>query len=381
MKGNKKFDNWIVVLSASAIIIVLVFALIVSDSHLTKGTYSDDSNDRIYCSGVVNDKCYVCNTGLFDTVPLAYVPEQFRVETGYTCKNNWSRYYTVTADGDCYDSNRFYPLYDSALEGCEGKPIYKSTFYHCIVVNSCVIKPSYVAGEIHQSSDGRKYVETTSSNDSSTTQTKCDSGCYCSGSNCEYVKVETFGDNESLCAAKVRLLKTAGYSKTGVTEANCSLNGSGNGDSGDSGDSSIPCYCNSCVDGTWQSYALTYEANEADCLGTPGTRCRGTNGVLSWRTPDYTNRCPSSSASPTSNSTENPSTNSPTSSGSSGGGGNNDTVTPTTTPTNTPTNNSNDSNTSNNPQTGTVGIIIAWVVGLSAIVYSIWYFKKSSLVN
>ncbi len=45
--------------------------------------------------------------------------------------------------------------------------------------------------------------------------------------------------------------------------------------------------------------------------------------------------------------------------------------------------NSNDGNPStvDNPQTGTVGIIIAWVVGLSAIVYSLWYFKKSSSIN
>ena len=35
----------------------------------------------------------------------------------------------------------------------------------------------------------------------------------------------------------------------------------------------------------------------------------------------------------------------------------------------------------NNPKTGLTGIVIAWMVGLSAIVYSLWYFKKSSSIN
>ena len=39
------------------------------------------------------------------------------------------------------------------------------------------------------------------------------------------------------------------------------------------------------------------------------------------------------------------------------------------------------SNTPVNPQTGTAGIIVAWLVGLSAIVYSLWYFKRSSSIN
>ena len=34
-----------------------------------------------------------------------------------------------------------------------------------------------------------------------------------------------------------------------------------------------------------------------------------------------------------------------------------------------------------NPPTGTAGIIVAWLVGLSAIVYSFWYFKKNSAMK
>ena len=48
------------------------------------------------------------------------------------------------------------------------------------------------------------------------------------------------------------------------------------------------------------------------------------------------------------------------------------TATPTTKVETTPT---------SNPQTGTIGIVVAWMVGLSAIVYSFWYFKKNSMVN
>ena len=39
------------------------------------------------------------------------------------------------------------------------------------------------------------------------------------------------------------------------------------------------------------------------------------------------------------------------------------------------------SNVPVNPPTGTVGIVIAWVVGLAAIVYTLWYFKKSSSIK
>ena len=46
-----------------------------------------------------------------------------------------------------------------------------------------------------------------------------------------------------------------------------------------------------------------------------------------------------------------------------------------TTPTPTPT------NVTENPKTGTFAIIIAWLVGLIAIVYAGWYFKKSSKIK
>ena len=36
---------------------------------------------------------------------------------------------------------------------------------------------------------------------------------------------------------------------------------------------------------------------------------------------------------------------------------------------------------SSNPQTGTAGIIVAWIVGLVAIVYALWYFRKSSSIK
>ena len=38
-------------------------------------------------------------------------------------------------------------------------------------------------------------------------------------------------------------------------------------------------------------------------------------------------------------------------------------------------------NSGGNPQTGTVGIIIAWVVALFTVGYAIWYFKKSSSLD
>ena len=39
------------------------------------------------------------------------------------------------------------------------------------------------------------------------------------------------------------------------------------------------------------------------------------------------------------------------------------------------------SNVSVNPKTGTIGIVVAWIAGLSAILYSLWYFKKSSSIK
>ena len=34
-----------------------------------------------------------------------------------------------------------------------------------------------------------------------------------------------------------------------------------------------------------------------------------------------------------------------------------------------------------NPKTGTFSIIVAWIIGMMTIVYAMWYFRKSSLLN
>lgn len=40
-----------------------------------------------------------------------------------------------------------------------------------------------------------------------------------------------------------------------------------------------------------------------------------------------------------------------------------------------------DTTPSSNPKTGTVGIIIAWIVGMGTIIYAMWYYRKSASLN
>ena len=41
----------------------------------------------------------------------------------------------------------------------------------------------------------------------------------------------------------------------------------------------------------------------------------------------------------------------------------------------------NKCNASDNPKTGTFGIIVAWIIGIATIGYSVWYFKKSTSIK
>lgn len=167
------------------------------------------------------------------------------------------------------------------------------------------------------------------------------------------------------------------------------------------------CYCNSCVNGKWKSVGLFNTDNKTICESS-ASRCDGVNAVTTWGYIDSNNRCPSSSVDDISNSNDNN-----TNSQESGNGttkkcieGDVKTCTgtlesqqclelnalgytcdgnPHTAITHTCICGSSvvnhESDTINNPSTGTVGIIIAWVVGIAAIIYSVLYFKKSSLIK
>ena len=167
---------------------------------------------------------------------------------------------------------------------------------------------------------------TGSSTGSDSTSTVFSTGCYCNDSECHYYNCDGTV-NYLQCTVSIPLARAAGYSlRPEKTEGNCSLNA---------------------VDGNGNEVVTT----------TGGCFCNSSTGRC-----EYVD-CTTSSLSDMSacvNKTKEL------------------TVTPTTTPTtNATTTPTEKPNTSNNPQTGTVGIIIAWVIGLSAIVYSLWYFKKS----
>ena len=196
---------------------------------------------------------------------------------------------------------------------------------------------------------------TGSSTGSDSTSTVFSTGCYCNDSECHYYNCDGTV-NYLQCTVSIPLARAAGYSlRPEKTEGNCSLNAvDGNGN--EVVTTTGGCFCNS----------STGRCEYVDCTTSSLSDMSAcVNKTKELTDSGYTKRDKTKS-------------NCYLNGGGNGGGGNNSTVTPTTTPTtNATTTPTEKPNTSNNPQTGTVGIIIAWVIGLSAIVYSLWYFKKS----
>ena len=218
------------------------------------------------------------------------------------------------------------------------------------IYTKCTCNGTVSANGICTSTSG-----TGSSTGSDSTSTVFSTGCYCNDSECHYHNCDGTA-NYLQCTVSIPLARAAGYSlRPEKTEGNCSLNAvDGNGN--EVVTTTGGCFCNS----------STGRCEYVDCTTSSLSDMSAcVNKTKELTDSGYTKRDKTKS-------------NCYLNGGGNGGGGNNSTVTPTTTPTtNATTTPTEKPNTSNNPQTGTVGIIIAWVIGLSAIVYSLWYFKKS----
>lgn len=342
MKETKKFDNWMKMLSVSIIaVIVLVFVLIVSNTHVAKGTYAE----LLY-------NCYEVDGAYYWFADLP--------------TNLWG---TQVDDSYCSNIPKPTQAATAAPSTSTAKPVEQTGCYSCnsgvryltagsaFPTNDACNTSAPVSGYSPDGNSGYCSHTTSTNSPSGSTSTSltpnkrpanCMSqeDCNSYGKECKY--------GYTGCSTKSST--SNGYDC--YEPPRCNDDPSGTGSSG-----GVLCYCNSCVDGSWVNKGLAY-TDKAQCDAIDVNRkCEGTNAVTSWGNIISKNGCPSG--------------NSGGNNSGNGGGGDSATGIPTT----TPTNNSNNTNTSNNPQTGTVGIIIAWVVGLSAIVYSLWYFKKSSSIN
>ena len=127
------------------------------------------------------------------------------------------------------------------------------------------------------------------------------------------------------------------------------------------------CYCNTCKDNVW-IYSTLGMMSESTCKSS-STSCSGTK---TWGE-KKAGSCGGGS----------PSNNTPTKTPTSGGG--TSTKTPTKTPTDimgTPSKRPSvvgpTTQEPQNPQTGASSIMIVWLIAVVTIVYSAWYFKRSS---
>ena len=346
MKETKKFDKWIGLLSISVVaIIIFVFILTVSDTHVAKGTNA--LTDK-YCSC---EEYYVEGTIAYDCSCTYASQTACNSGTNQECTQETTTCQLLT----CWVPN--------------GKPLSTNAHYCFKCTDSGIwqrLNCNYDSCQAECEANGGEFTDNmnlhqhngTCSNASSTTATTNP----CSGTD---RTVSNFDECDAI--------GKAGNYQYGYT-ATLYMPQSGSKQCCKIIPNSVElCYCNSCVDGSWQSVGMISTGDEQTCKNSiPTSRCSGTNAVVSWKNPVTKNGCPTSTG-------DNGSHN------STGNIDNTPTVTPTggsnnaTNGNNSPAETGNDSGS--NPQTGAVGIIIAWVVGLAAIVYSLWYFKKSSSIK
>ena len=410
MKETKKFDNWIGFLSISVVVVIVcVFTLTISNTHLAKGTYGA-SSVTVYSAG---DSAY------FNCVSATLIDQDCYMSCG---------------QGACLDPEEDCPKvsgYQCSCKYTDKNDCESKTGKTCS--NTKYLTESLgLVGIVCYGPDGQN--SSTSSTSSGTSSGGSCGGCYCNsdGTECEYVSSTLIS-----CMTKVAALTINGYTRNNKSEGQCT--GCQKTDRGSG------CYvCGNSQSGTRQYYTVDPEkdvcnsqrgctriGNTCESTASDNTRTvllknaegttgngyfvvnRDSNKIIVF---NPTKNCSKWSTVPCANADCNNGASAQDSAysslavgetytgpavlyckaGTSGGSGGN--VTPTDKPTSTPTNSTEKpaststgtvkpatttkpTNTNNNPQTGTVGIIVAWLVGLSAIVYSLWYFKKSSSIN
>ena len=398
MNETKKFDKWIGVLSVSIIsIVAIVFVILISDNHLDKGTYAAETcSDPNATFSTFLGTC-VCKTGYTYDSNSVCVPKgassssskpssspsskpsctySSTTEAGNAGKSDCGEgNYNVITSGGCvsYQCKSSGPktcsqrgMFDTASTcgpNCSNGNCVKSDDCFACRPNTCLTKTQCNAAAAASTADGGCNGSFTGCT-SPVSGTDCytytcvgnpdapQADCYCGSCDGNTWKVSNVGKKDQVTCNKSCQGGTPGWGKLPETKQ-CGTT------SNPSAVVTGMCYCNVCIDKVWQ-YSTLGTTTQANCKGT----CTGT---ITWGS-KLSGTC-----------------------GSNGGGGNGggDTPTPsnsenTPTPSNsentpTPSNNGGGgSNSDTNPQTGTTGIIMAWVIGLMAIGYSFWYFKRTS---
>ena len=328
MKETKKYDNWIGLLSISVVaIIVFVFVLTVSNTHIAKGTYAASG-----CSPA-------CGAGY----ECQYIPDP-------DCVASCGAGACLNPEEDCF---HIYSCIKSSSP--TPKPSSSSTVtatcYKCTVQDSTCPSGYRYQYAWKQAYSGCQSVGTT-------TQSNCSGSNLCVLEDKAPTQRPTTNPGETTTTSyTITFLNANGDGK----EYNKTCKTSSNGKLPSSCITEISSVCSSWSTTKWNGSTPQTDGVAASSLGSK-TFSKNTTYYCVAGTSIHSGEDNSGGSS---GSTPKPTTEKPSSTQKT-------TITPTTNAEPTP---------SSNPTTGTTGIIVAWIVGLSAIVYSLWYYKKSSMVN
>ena len=405
MKETEKYDNWMKFLTVSVIVIIVcVFTLTVTNTHLAKGTYSAGTEQKTcYCYECYNgnyvlrneDDCDSINCGSMKkttehisgtcdnpnptvTPPSTETPTSgfdqtacadeadlacgtsnwtgCRTSYQYTCKSNSfnkcevsvsTNSVNVSVDKDDVDNSYYTVAVNFSGDGCEGQTISYSA--------SNAKKLSATSYKISSNSGTTSF--DVYPNDPCTVSVAA--ATLSNGKSDSTSAVTTINDwvPYTVCVENPEPKSFEEADRIGSNVYYSDPNGC-NGHSGwyttkwvrygcgggGSGSDPTPSEDNPTSSATYACYLVNHKYVWASSKPSGGTlvssittesKC---SGCESSYTPDNNNNCVKPSSNPSSNVTV-------------------------------------------NPKTGTVGIIVAWVIGLAAIVYSLWFFKKSSSIK
>lgn len=415
MKETKKYDNWMKFLTVSVIVIIVcVFTLTISNTRLAKGTYGaatiegcnlestfingnyaevklgNDDDNSICCSSFN----YSPMQASYCSTPINYDSNDhyhYYLKSPLSCVSGYSPIgiYCLKCDSGYYWDSSAYSSSTGANSGscvsetqtqtetgmcycykCRAGGVWSieklndgKTADECTLDNFC---KGYEVASFNKQADKPNSCNATDYPVTSTVSTNC--GCYCQGQKGECVTVmgrgATQAEAENACQASANNYVSNGYSRYG-TGNECAGYSTPTITFRDADNKRNLSVCTTAVDGKisgscsalddccdqWisGSETLTSEQIYAKVFASDTTyKCKaGTS-----------HGCYDYSGDPTPSSSTKPSTKPSTGS-------------KTTQAPDVPV----------NPPTGMAGIIVAWLVGLSAIVYSLWYFKKSSSIK
>ena len=438
MKETKKYDNWMKFLTISVIVIIVcVFTLTVTNTHLAKGTYGATCYTPLTAT-----ETYVCPTGSFKVLGKNMCcPDgtSYQFLGGYCEKSDGTSTGSIAGSSQkvCDSSQNLYEgqyccskehTFDSTTKQCcagsnsststgsaTSTGSTTSTTYKCPAGQyypgngaSCKAceKGSYCPGEtyrptaivsmgIHPCPDGYTTVGTGASTvsecsvETTTTTKTCVVGQpYIGGDGLYYASVTFSGMTINQCCASKGWNATGGRCYTGggkVTDHGTEyvyhepVDGEcaegykkisvayGTGRKTVCVEERCNCDDNGCDDATIEptpTSSPTPTGTDPTPTSGPTYACYLVNHKYVW-----------ASSKPSGGTLVSSITNESKCSGCESSytpNNNNNCVKPSSNPS---------SNVPVNPKTGTVGIIVAWVIGLAAIVYSLWYFKKSSSIK